>query len=152
MYLSRNSTTSALEEKKASSPSLGLAHWVSMRASTALTAINIQHSKHRKSNVTVIQQIRRCVILKKKYKITNQWSIPHYDLKIWSSLLVHFCVAILQWRILLGLVSLVPQVHIPENINGLMDKYYKKHCPYTTHFLTFPDVSETNHDSLLYKT
>jgi len=49
MYLSRNSTTSALEEKKASSPSLGLAHWVSMRASTALTAINRQQSKHPKS-------------------------------------------------------------------------------------------------------
>jgi len=71
-YLSRNSTTSALEEKKASSPSLGLAHWVSMRASTALTAINKQQSKHPKSKVKVIQQIRRCVILKKKIKITNQ--------------------------------------------------------------------------------
>jgi hypothetical protein len=61
---------------------------------------------------------------KKKSKITNQQSIPHYDLKIWSSLLVHFCVAILQWHILLGLVSLVLQEQISENINGIMHKSY----------------------------
>jgi hypothetical protein len=54
MYLSRNSTTSALEVNNASSPSLGLAHWVSMRASTALTPINRQHSKYPKSKATVI--------------------------------------------------------------------------------------------------